>query len=96
MEIEAAYGADSVCRLFCFSADAGWHAGASRGQRQRCREEEESAYENCGNRRRRDGRRTEVDTISGSVVRAGRKNGVPAPLHEAMVRFVHAMENRKA
>lgn len=40
----------------------------------------------------RDGRRTEVDTISGSVVRAARKNGVPAPTHEAMVALVHAME----
>ena len=42
----------------------------------------------------RDGRRTEVDTISGSVVRAGRKNGVGAPTHEAMVALVHAMEGR--
>ena len=42
----------------------------------------------------RDGRRTEVDTISGSVVRAGRRNGVPAPTHEAMVALVHAMEAR--
>lgn len=40
----------------------------------------------------RDGRRTEVDTISGSVVRASRRNGVPAPTHEAMVALVHAME----
>ncbi len=43
----------------------------------------------------RDGRKTEVDTISGSVVRAGRKNGVSAPTHEAMVNLVHAMEGRK-
>ena len=40
----------------------------------------------------RDGRKTEVDTISGSVVRASRRNGVPAPTHEAMVTLVHAME----
>jgi len=43
----------------------------------------------------RDGRRTEVDTISGSVVRASERNGVPAPTHEAMVRLVHAMEGKK-
>ncbi len=43
----------------------------------------------------RDGRRTEVDTISGSVVRASRRNGVPAPTHEAMVRLVHAMEGKR-
>ena len=43
----------------------------------------------------RDGRRTEVDTISGSVVRASRRNGVPAPTHEAMVNLVHAMEAKK-
>lgn len=40
----------------------------------------------------RDGRKTEVDTISGSVVRAARRSGVGAPTHEAMVRLVHAME----
>ena len=43
----------------------------------------------------RDGRRTEVDTISGSVVRAARKCGVPAPTHEFVVEMVHAMEGRK-
>lgn len=40
------------------------------------------------------GRRTEVDTISGSVVRASQRCGVPAPAHEMMVRLVHAMEGR--
>mgnify|MGYP004446853573 CR=1 FL=1 len=42
----------------------------------------------------RDGRKTEVDTISGSVVRASRKVGVPAPSHEFIVEMVHAMEDR--
>ena len=40
------------------------------------------------------GRLTEVDTISGSVVRASRRLGVPAPTHEAMVALVHAMEGK--
>ncbi|MED9821891.1 MAG: 2-dehydropantoate 2-reductase [Christensenellales bacterium] len=44
----------------------------------------------------RSGRRTEVDAISGSVVRAGRRNGVPAPTHEAMVALVHALEDKAA
>lgn len=44
----------------------------------------------------RDGRRSEVDTISGSVVRAGKKAGVPTPSHEFVVSLIHAMENRKA
>lgn len=44
----------------------------------------------------RDGRRSEVDTISGSVVRAGKKVGVPTPSHEAVVAIIHAMEGRKA
>lgn len=43
----------------------------------------------------RDGRKTEVDTISGSVVRASRRNGVPAPTHEAIVALVHAMEGKR-
>ena len=42
----------------------------------------------------RDGRRSEVDTISGSVVRASERNGVPAPTHRTMVNLVHAMEAR--
>ena len=41
------------------------------------------------------GRRTEVDTISGSVVRAAKKVGVPVPAHEFLVNMVHAMEGRK-
>lgn len=40
------------------------------------------------------GRKTEVDTISGSVVRAGRRNGTPVPTHEAMVNMVHALEGK--
>ena len=42
----------------------------------------------------RDGRRSEVDTISGSVIRASERNGVPAPTHRAMVQLVHAMEQK--
>ncbi|WP_298734714.1 2-dehydropantoate 2-reductase [uncultured Subdoligranulum sp.] len=42
----------------------------------------------------RDGRRSEVDTISGSVVRAGQKGGVPTPSHEFLVGLIHAMEGR--
>ena len=42
----------------------------------------------------RDGRKTEVNTISGSVVRASKQCGVPAPTHEMIVELVHAMEER--
>lgn len=42
----------------------------------------------------RNGRKTEVDTISGSVVRAAKKCGVAAPTHEMIVELVHAMEER--
>lgn len=42
----------------------------------------------------KNGRRSEVDTISGSVVRASDRNGVPAPTHRAMVNLVHAMEKK--
>ncbi len=42
----------------------------------------------------RDGRRTEVDTISGSIVRAGKKGSVATPSHEFAVQMVHAMEGR--
>lgn len=41
------------------------------------------------------GRKTEVDTISGSVVRAAAKIGVPVPTHEFVVNMVHAMEEKK-
>ena len=40
------------------------------------------------------GRKTEVDTISGSVVRAAAKMGVPVPTHKFVVHMVHAMEER--
>ena len=42
----------------------------------------------------KNGRRSEVDTISGSVVRASRRNGMPAPTHEAIVNLIHALEAR--
>ena len=42
----------------------------------------------------RAGRKTEVDTISGSVVRASKKCGVPAPTHECVVEMIHALEGR--
>ena len=40
----------------------------------------------------RQGRRTEVDFITGALVREARKHGVPVPLHEAMYRLVKARE----
>ncbi len=40
------------------------------------------------------GRKTEVDTISGSVVRASEKCGVLAPTHEMIVNIVHALEGK--
>ncbi|MCF0238377.1 MAG: ketopantoate reductase family protein [Sphaerochaetaceae bacterium] len=40
----------------------------------------------------RNGRKTEVDTISGSVVRKAKKYGVQAPYHEMVVDIIHAYE----
>ena len=40
------------------------------------------------------GRRTEVNTISGAVVKAGEKTGVDVPTHRMIVNMVHAMEDR--
>lgn len=42
----------------------------------------------------RDGRKSEVDTISGSVVEAARVQGIAVPYHEMVVRRIHEMENR--
>lgn len=42
----------------------------------------------------RDGRRTEVDTISGSVVNEAKRLGVPAPAHEFIRDMVHALEEK--
>ena len=42
----------------------------------------------------KNGRRTEVDTISGSVVRSAEKYGVKVPTHKAIVNIVHAMEQK--
>lgn len=43
----------------------------------------------------KNGRKTEVDYISGAVVRAAKKQGKSVPTQELMVHMVHAMEDRK-
>ena len=43
----------------------------------------------------RDGHRTEVDTISGSVIDAAKALGIPVPYHEMLVHLIHAMEQRQ-
>lgn len=43
----------------------------------------------------RSGVKTEVDTISGSVVRLAHRLGIPAPYHEMTVALIHAMEGRR-
>lgn len=43
----------------------------------------------------RDGNRTEVDTISGSVVDAARRLHIAVPYHEMIVALIHAMENKR-
>ena len=42
----------------------------------------------------RDGRRSEVDTISGSVVEAAHDQGIGVPYHEMVVKCIHALENK--
>ena len=42
----------------------------------------------------KNGARTEVDTISGSVVEAAHAAGVSVPYHEMAVALVHALEGR--
>ena len=43
----------------------------------------------------REGRQTEVDTISGSVVRTAKRLGIAVPSHELVVALVHALEGRE-
>ena len=40
------------------------------------------------------GRLTEVNTISGAVVKTGDRLGIPVPSHKMIVNMVHAMENK--
>lgn len=42
----------------------------------------------------RDGRRSEVDTISGSVLEAAHDQGIAVPYHEMIVKCIHALENK--
>jgi 2-dehydropantoate 2-reductase len=42
----------------------------------------------------RDGIRTEVDFISGSVVKSAKRLGVAAPTHEFVVALIHALEEK--
>lgn len=39
-------------------------------------------------------RKTEVDTISGSVIRAARRHNIPVPAHEFVVHMIHALEGK--
>lgn len=40
------------------------------------------------------GRRTEVDSISGAVLEAAHRAGIPVPCHEMAVRLIHALEKK--
>lgn len=42
----------------------------------------------------RDGRRSEVDTISGSVVEAAHDLGIEVPYHDMVVKCIHALEGK--
>lgn len=42
------------------------------------------------------GRFTEVDAISGSVIKKGRALGIPTPTHKLIRRLIHALERRAA
>lgn len=42
------------------------------------------------------GQKSEVDYISGYVLKRGRELGVPVPYHETVVSLIHALENRNA
>ena len=44
----------------------------------------------------KNGNRTEVDTISGSVVAAAKEYGVAVPCHEMVVALIHALEAKNA
>lgn len=44
----------------------------------------------------KNGNRTEVDTISGSVVAAAKEYGVAVPYHEMVVALIHALEGKNA
>lgn len=44
----------------------------------------------------RDGRRTEVDTISGAVLTAAKRHGLQVPCTEFVVGLVHALEDKNA
>jgi len=42
----------------------------------------------------RNGRKTEVDTISGSIVDVANELGIPVPYHEMTVKCIHALETK--
>lgn len=39
-------------------------------------------------------RKTEVETISGAVIKEAKNNGIEVPIHEFVVNMIHAMENK--
>ncbi len=42
----------------------------------------------------RDGRKSEVDTISGSVIEAAKSLSIDVPFHEMIVHSIHALEEK--
>jgi len=42
------------------------------------------------------GRKTEIDTINGAIVREGKRLGIPTPINETFVLLIKAMEERNA
>ena len=42
----------------------------------------------------KNGAKSEVDTISGSVVKEGKRLGIPVPAHEVIVGLIHSLENK--
>lgn len=43
----------------------------------------------------RDGRKTEVDSISGSVIKTAEKYGIDVPVHRIIVKIIHSLEDRE-
>jgi 2-dehydropantoate 2-reductase len=41
------------------------------------------------------GRRTEVDVITGAILRGGREHGVPTPINAALYALIRGLENAR-
>ena len=57
------------------------------------RSEVKSKSNCCSHQDIREGKKTEIDSINGTIVQAGNRKGIPCPVHSVIIRIIHGLES---